>query len=298
MAAVGFACAYALSISWPAFEVMIFPGAALLIALALDWGGPSRISSLVRGIAVTLLLVLVASATARKHATPYYWGRWTEPPLESSMVEPKAPELRGFVLSPWTASFFDGISEDVRANSKPEDRILVYPNMPMLYALSERFPATFATMHWVDVCPDFVADADAQQLLRSPPAVIVLHPDLPEEIATEEMLFRDGRQSGVRNVLIALESLSPRYQVMRGNLLPRPVGAVQETERFVHYQDIGQTDKFLNNVAPGDVQVADASRSPMERERLKRTTLKAWTQAWIIQAEQVARSVVPSSRTS
>jgi 4-amino-4-deoxy-L-arabinose transferase-like glycosyltransferase len=214
LAVLGFGCAYSLSMSWPAFEAMVFPGAALLIALALEKGGPDRSTPWIRGAVVGLVLVLVTTAAARKHAVPFYWGRWVEPPLEASTVQPKAPELRGFLLSSVTAGFFDGVSETVKAHSRPEDRILVYPNMPILYALAQRLPATFALTHWVDVCPDFVAAADAQRLLSRPPAVIVLHPDLPVEIVTEERLFRNGERSDVREVLAALEALSQRYQVV------------------------------------------------------------------------------------
>lgn len=214
MAAVGFACAYALSISWPAFEVMIFPGAALLFALVLEWGGPSRISPLVRSMIITSLLFLVTVSVVRKHNTPFYWGRWTEPPLITSTYEAKAPELTGFKLSPWTASFFDNVSETIQTYSGPEDRIFVYPNMPILYALANRLPATFGLTHWVDVCPDFVADTDAQRLISSPPAVIVVHPDLPEELANEEAIFRGGQHSGIRNILIALKVIRPQYQVV------------------------------------------------------------------------------------
>jgi hypothetical protein len=106
------------------------------------------------------------------------------------------------------------VSKTVRAYSRPEDRIFVYPNMPILYGLAQRLPATFGLSHWVDVCPDFVAAADALRLLSRPPAVIVVHRDLPGEITTEELLFRNGRRSDVREVLAALDSLSPRYQVV------------------------------------------------------------------------------------
>jgi len=214
LAVLGFGCAYSLSMSWPAFEAMVFPGAALLIALALEKGGPARSKPWIRGVVVALVLVLVTTATARKHAVPFYWGRWVEPPLGASTVQPKAPELRGFLLSPRTAGFFDEVSETVKAYSRPEDPIFVYPNMPILYALAQRLPATFGLTHWVDVCPDFVAAADARTLLRHPPAVIVVHRDLPVEIATEERLFRNGRRSDVREVLAALDTLFSLYQVV------------------------------------------------------------------------------------
>jgi Glycosyltransferase family 87 len=97
LAVLGFGCAYSLSMSWPAFEVMIFPGVALLLALALEQGGPARCAPWIRGVVVAVLLVLVAGATARKHVVPFYWGRWVEPPLEASTVQPDAPELRGFL---------------------------------------------------------------------------------------------------------------------------------------------------------------------------------------------------------
>lgn len=221
IATAGFACAYALSISWPAFEVMIFPGATLIVALALNWVSSSpRCSTLFRSSLLIILLFLISAATARKCNIPWSWGEWTEPPLKTSTIESNLPELKGFKLSPLTANFLDEVTETIRTHSKPDERIFVYPNMTIFYGLAHRFPATFALMHWVDVCPDYVADIDAKNLLLSPPAVLVVHPIVPEEFKYLEWAFRNDQPSSVRKVQAAFESLYPKYQLIRTFRLP------------------------------------------------------------------------------
>jgi hypothetical protein len=214
LAAVGFSSAYALSMSWPAFEVMILPGVSYLLAASLQSVSGRLLAGGFRVTAILACLLIIVTVTWRKHMLPQAWGRWSEPPIAQSTVRPNLTALSGFVLSPVTANFFQAVTEAIVAHSLPTDRIFVYPNMPIFYGLSKRMPVTESTMHWVDVCPDYLARSDAKRLLANPPAVMVIHPDLPQELATEEFLFRSGKQSAVREVLAAVQSLLPRYDLV------------------------------------------------------------------------------------
>ncbi len=198
LAALGFGCAYALSMSWPAFEIMILPGLSYLLAATLQHVAGRLLGVCYRVSAIAGCLLIVITVTWRKHVIPQGWGRWSEPPIASSTVEPRLPELAGFRLSPTTAEFFENVTATIVAHSRPTDAIFVYPNMPIFYGLARRRPATRGLSHWVDTCPDFLAEADAQRLLAQPPMVIVIRPDLPRELSIEEALFRGGRPSNPR----------------------------------------------------------------------------------------------------
>ena len=214
LAGIGFSSAYALSMSWPAFKIMILPGVSYLLAATLQHVPGKGLASGLRVGIILCCLIIVVTVSWRKHMLPQIWGRWVEPPIAQSFVRSKLPELSGFVLSPITANFFQAVTAAITAHSGSVERIFVYPNMPVFYALAKRMPTTQGLSHWVDICPDYFAHADAQRLLANPPAVMVVHPDLPRELATEEYLFRGAQPSAVHEVLAMIEFLTPRYDLV------------------------------------------------------------------------------------
>jgi hypothetical protein len=212
LAALGFGSAYSLSISWPAFEVMVFPGLPLLIALAISAGGRAR--SVVRPLVVAACVAAVIATSAHKAVHPGGFGAWEEPPIATADTQPSLPELAGFILNRGTADFYDVTTALIREHSRPDERIFVYPIFPEFYALAERLPATFAIAHLLDICPDPIAAADGARLLASPPAVMVVQRLTEPFYVNSEAMFRGGRRSGQREIQHALATLAPRYRVV------------------------------------------------------------------------------------
>jgi hypothetical protein len=218
-AVLGFATAFALAMSWPAFEPMVYPGLAVVLAFALAMP-LGRLQSPVRNGLVVACLALIVIASWRKHVDPMDWGNWEEPPLALSTAAPAAPQLRGLHLSPATARFFDEVSRLIQAHSGPADRIFTFPHLHIFYVLADRQPVTFASMHWLDVCPDQVAVADAERLAQDPPAVIVAMDITPETFAYLEGCFRDGKPSGQRQLAARIEALTQHYELVGAFLAP------------------------------------------------------------------------------
>jgi hypothetical protein len=213
LSALGFSCAYALSISWAIFEVMAFPGLVLLLALplsALDQGQARKVA---RVALFAMCVALVAIGSYRKHFLPFAWG-WAEPPLSASTETSVLPELKGFVLSPSTVAAFEGVTALIKKYSSPDERIWVYPAMPIFYGLANRRPAPFAPHQAMDTCPDDIAEADARLVLADPPAVIVAQLRSPRGHRFLEGVFRGGQPSGLRKLDDALAQLLPRYQLV------------------------------------------------------------------------------------
>lgn len=213
LSTLGFSSAYALSISWAVFELMAFPGLAILMALALGAVEGSRARKAAGVLVVVTCIGLVAVGAWRKHFLPYSWV-WAEPPLSQSRVASALPELSGFLLSESTARTLDGVTSLIRRHSEPSEKIWVYPAMAIFYGLSDRRPSTFAAHHWMDTCPDDVAEKDALRLLADPPRVIVAQRWPIEAIAANERYFRSGNRSGQRRLFEALEHLLPMYALV------------------------------------------------------------------------------------
>lgn len=209
---LGFTAAYTCAVSWPLFENMAFPSVGIVAAFALEMTSRARRFDL-RGAVTAAVIASAVLAAHRKYTAPYAWGPWVEPSLDVARPS-KHAALAGMQTSPAAEKLYDAVVDVVRATTRPEDRIYVYPNMPILYGIAGRRPATFGFAHWVDICPDFLGVADAERLLRSPPKLMIIRRDPEKQVASDELFYRDGRASGVRTILRALEVLGPRYRVV------------------------------------------------------------------------------------
>ncbi len=207
---LSFACGYAMALSWPIDEYMAFPALGVVIA-AVSARRPDLARPLHRRWTVGIVAVVVVAAVFQKANIPSFWAGWTEPPPWSAYTTSKLPQLDGFLLSEDTARFYDDVTDLIRSHSQPDEAILVYPHMPVFYALSERRPATRAAMHIFDVCPDSLALADADRIRDKPPAVIVAMVFPEKYIEFNERAFRDGQPSGQRVLWATIEELVQNY---------------------------------------------------------------------------------------
>lgn len=214
LAGIGFSTTYSLAVSWPAFEQMILPGVTYLLGITIQNVRGKPYATYFRVGIMLCCLIVVGTVSWRKHMIPQYWGRWVEPPIFESVVKPTLPELDGFILSPTTANFFHDVTTLIKTHTNSDDRIFIYPNMSVFYALTKRLPTTFGVVHWLDTCPDYLAQIDAQRLRTHPPKIMVIHPDLSRELEVEEFLYRGGKATAVREILQTIEALLPKYDLL------------------------------------------------------------------------------------
>lgn len=174
---------------------------------------PSAAFSLQLG-AIVLSLVLMIGLSSAKYSRPYAWWHISEPDIRTERVCPDLDGLRGFYLSPTTAGIFSQVTSIIKAHAKPTDHIFAFPNIPIFYLLSDRWPATIGKVHWFDFLSDEKAIKDATVLLNSPPKVIV-NLELPEDAwLTHELLFRTGKKMGQRKILDAIKTLTAQnYEI-------------------------------------------------------------------------------------
>jgi hypothetical protein len=208
VAAAAAAVMYAHGLSYTIEEHAVAPGLGLMVGLALeaDTGWRHGKTIVVCGFCVVLLV----TCAAQRYAWPYEWWGWTEPPIALATTTPNLPDLAGLRLSPATNAAIDQVTGLVDQNAGRPGGVFTFPSIPLFYVLSGHYPATFALVHYWDVCPDWVARADAQRLLADPPAVIVVL-DLPPSVwKFHEEAFRGGRPSGQRQIVAALEQIVTR----------------------------------------------------------------------------------------
>lgn len=208
---LSFSIGYCFAVSWPIFENMAFPGLALVIVAALEFAPVSTARQWVSAV-VVLAVGAMALSVYRKVEAPHAWGPWQEPPLYSPSGNFKDPVLAGMRLSKPTSDLYALTRQVSQATTRPDDPIFVYPNLPILYAIADRRPATYALTHWVDTCPDFLGRQDADTLRRTPPRLMIVRHDDFALVEAQERLYRGGEPSTVRDVLGAIREISPRYR--------------------------------------------------------------------------------------
>jgi hypothetical protein len=218
LASISATTAYMFSLSWAAYEKMLLPGFAFLIALALDRGLP-RCSGLRQRAILALCMVLIATATFRKLTWPYSWENWEDGPIRMQTVVTRFPELHDVRMTAESAVFLEQVTRIIDAHSTPDQTIFCFPNYALFYVLAHRQPGVFAYMHWFDIVSDSMVRQDEARIRAHPPAVI-LSVEMPETMMhNAETRFRNGRSSGQREMLALIKTL-PGYRLIESVPIP------------------------------------------------------------------------------
>ena len=209
-AALAWSVAAALSLSWPAFEAMTLPGLGLLLAATIDgtrgkWG---------QGFLYLVLAAMVFIQIREKLDMPFGFDHQDEAAVRFATARSSQPELRDMKLSPEMTRLLDDALLEIRTNAKPDDTIFTFPEMGIFYALSGRRAPTWTDSHNIDVVQDSFARAEAERLLRSRPAVIVYARPTDTNMRQDERVWREGRPSGQRAMIAALDSMLSDYRLV------------------------------------------------------------------------------------
>lgn len=215
LATVSFVMAFMVSLSFPVFEAMLLPGLGFLTAAALD-GFKGRRSILID----TLCGLLLVTMTCAKLDRPFGFGFFNEPPVRAATAVSQIPELRGLRLPPATVNFIDGTAKIVAARSGPRDTIFTYPEMGIFYSVTHRKCPTGDCSTNIDIVNDSSARDEAAVLLKARPAVLIYRRPSQRELHIEEQIWRNGRPSGQRDLIAAMETLSSQYDLVATFTVP------------------------------------------------------------------------------
>ena len=186
-------------------QISLFLPLALLLAYLLS--AASFLHS-IQAVVVGLSFMLTLTLAASKYAHPYSWWGLAEPDIRQSRIEPDIDALKGFVVSPGTARAFSIVSSIIKSNTTVKDSIFTFPNIPIFYLLTDRWPKTMAKVHWFDFLSDSKAAGDARALRDNPPKIFV-NLELPQDVwLAHESLFRGGKAMGQREILCVITELT------------------------------------------------------------------------------------------
>ncbi|HWY80296.1 MAG TPA: glycosyltransferase family 39 protein [Candidatus Sulfotelmatobacter sp.] len=179
-------------------EVGAFIGFCIFIGLMLYYRsifGIGKIFIVLFCISFTFMLV------EAKYEQPYLWWNVTSPDIRTKLyTTDKIPMLEGMYTSQFNINLVEQVTAEIEKGSKPGDRILLFPNIPIFYLITDRRPPGKALVHWFDFLSDDLAIKEAQVIRKNPPKVIV-YLDLGTSVwEAHERLFRNGKPSGQRQV--------------------------------------------------------------------------------------------------
>ena len=201
--------AYIIACSWVDYTAAVLPSLAVFLTYAIY-----RLDGFTRTALMSICVLVIFQYSLIRMDVPFGWGGWVEPNVREAGRRFPQPELAGFIASPESVAFVNRVTRDIVSHSGPEDTVLVDPDIPIFYLLTSRRPATFAYVHWIDVAPDSIDQADAARILGNPPKVIVYLEESEEQVHSGEVDFRHGRPGGVRTLMAAIHTLQPQYQVL------------------------------------------------------------------------------------
>ena len=174
------------------FMVLVVPWA---IVFLFEISCPKKIMKdmvLTAGMLVFVLLIL-----SEKMIIPYDWQGWRLQPVQNN-IPIKIAGLEGYRAKPETAAVFEEIVDMIEDNTSPEDTVYSFANIPLFNVLTQRKMPTYMPIHWFDVCPDEIAEADCSRLLQNPPKIVIWHNTSDGHWDFLESVFRNGERSGQR----------------------------------------------------------------------------------------------------
>ncbi len=182
-------------------------GTFLIIATSLGFfANLSKISWITTPIVGMICLSLTMTLAVKKFEVPYYWWSVKTPSIWNSTSQSRIPLLKGMNIPPLSIKLIEEVVEAIKDHSTPSDEVITFPNIPLFYLLSERWPNSKVLVAWFDILPDNLAIAEAERIKLSPPKVIV-NLKLAEFVWREhELSFRKGLM-GQRQINFVIQSL-------------------------------------------------------------------------------------------
>ncbi len=218
-----FVLAYAVCTSGGLAESQIALGYPLVAMLFLPVLQFRRREIVALALAFLMLFHTLLGWARKTHAIYGWWG------LEVGSVEEQTeqvdlPLLFGIRTNRKYADMYEGVVRIVQDTTEEGEEIFVFPHMPIFYLLCDRPRATNTAIQWFDVSTDRAVVGDIATLQEKKPRVLVLCSIGEEIIDAHEISFRQGNESGLRQMQDFLGSFVERegyeeqasYTISRG----------------------------------------------------------------------------------
>lgn len=175
-------------------------GLGVLICILL-FNFRSKIGSISKIVAVSMVFVVSATCITFKYVHPYNWWGMSQPSIYECTYRTDIPLFKHIRMSEDTGKIYEEIVHNITDNTDPDDKIFCFPHIPIFYLASERDDiGTYSKVQWFDVCSDNIIDNDIEYLENNPPKAIVVY-NVPDWVqASHENMFRNGQKSSMRKM--------------------------------------------------------------------------------------------------
>lgn len=191
-------------------EVSIYFGVALVIAAILQLTSINLISAL---IPIGACILLSSYLIDIKFQSPYAWWSVTSKDVRKQECAPATGKLYGLCIEPKTYEAIMRLVNDIKAGSSSNDRLYVFPHLPIFNLLSQRLPYQNAVVSWFDFSSQTQILGISTGILREPPPLLLIA-RLPVEVfEAHERLFNKSNLLPQRFILEAVD-----VQVKKGKL--------------------------------------------------------------------------------
>ena len=155
-------------------------------------------------------MILIVSAFYQRVWWPYnWWGVNSMSARYYSTYQYDDPHLEGLLGSEDETRAVNQIISDLLDAGAADNELTLYtfPHINYFNTTFGNDSPTFAKVHYFDVCPDDIAEEDAATLL-STKTDFILWMDFDDQTwATHEAIFRQGNESGQRQLDEAVNAL-------------------------------------------------------------------------------------------
>lgn len=203
------------------------------IALLFQFNSPRP--NVKNGMVAGCALLLTILCLICKLYIPYDWQGWRVTPISSDDVYCDVKGLEGLKVSRETNDAYTKIVDLILEETEPDDAVYSFANTALFNVLTERKTPTYAPIAWFDVCPDAVAEADAELLEQDPPKVIVWQNMDQGQWNHLESVFRNGEQSGQRNLIKFYETFVKNNYTLEVEVNNHRDGTLQAWKRNENY---------------------------------------------------------------
>jgi hypothetical protein len=151
-------------------------------------------------IGFAALVMECSICLSQKLENPYSWWGWEPTPLRDEIESVAIPELKGFKFSKEEQLLYNESMKIIEGNTTEKSRVFAFPHIQLFNVLSHRYTMDwFVPVLFYDVCSDEYARYAAECLAGNPPDLVVWC-DMPGVMELHEKVFRDGDESGQREI--------------------------------------------------------------------------------------------------
>jgi hypothetical protein len=150
------------------------------------------------GMSLTLCLLFTTSLSFSKFDTPYSWWGVSEPDARKATFTIENKILKNIYVS--EQSQLNYIQLISTLNNSAGSSIVSFPNIPMIYLLTDRWPESKAIITWFDFLNDLHAIQESKRLTYDLPDTIAYLSLSENAFQTHERLFRAGKPLGQRAI--------------------------------------------------------------------------------------------------